>query len=201
MLIMIKVIAIDLGGVYFKWDYDVYPSEISKVSGINKHTVKRILNKKIRDVHVKRMSEKNYWKYFCKSIGKDIDYKIYRKITLSQYKPNRAVINIVKRLKKHYKITLLANQTPILDKIDSKYKLYKDFDFNLSSHIVKMQKPYKNIYRLLVKKSKCRPEEILFIDDKNRNLKPAKELGINTILFKNATQLKKDLGKFGISVR
>ncbi|MFH0948866.1 MAG: HAD family phosphatase [Candidatus Aenigmatarchaeota archaeon] len=193
---MIKIIAIDLGGVYFEWSYERYFNEISKISGVDKKTVINILNKRIRGLHVKRISEKDYWDYFCKNTENKIDHKIFKKITLSQYKPNKPVINLMKKLRKKYKIALLANQTPILDEINRKYKIYKNFDFILSSHIVRMQKPYRNIYRLLIKKAKCKPREIVFIDDRKKNLKPAKELGINTILFKNAMQLKKDLAKF-----
>ncbi len=48
-----------------------------------------------------------------------------------------------------------------------------------------VKKPSSEIYQILIKKCKCDPEEILFIDDKLRNLKSAKEQGIITVYFKS----------------
>lgn len=195
---MIKVIAVDLGGVYFFWNYDDYCASMSKACNKDFRMIKTVLNKKIREAHVRKISDRDYWKYFCKNTKAKISYNDFESITLKHYKPNKPVINLMKKLRKKYKIALIANQTPVVEKIEKRYKFYKNFDFNLSSYIVKMQKPHKNIFNFLIKKAKCKPEEIIFIDDKNSNLVPAKQLGIKTILFKNLNQLKKELNNFGV---
>ncbi len=195
---MIKVIAIDLGDVYFHWNHKKYFAKIAKLCGSNVESVRSALNKNIRSAHVRRISNKDYWKYFCKSLGKNVRYAEFEKITIDHYKPNKPVISLMKKLREKHKLALVANQTEVVDKVEKKYKFYENFDYNLSSHIVKMQKPYKNIYKLLIKKAKCKPKEIVFIDDRQRNIVAAHKLGINTILFKNPIQLKKDLRKLGI---
>ena len=41
-------------------------------------------------------------------------------------------------------------------------------------------------------------DEILFIDNRDYNLEPARKLGIKTILFENNKQLGKELRKYGV---
>ena len=40
--------------------------------------------------------------------------------------------------------------------------------------------------------------ETLFVDDKQKNLDAAEELGMKTVIFKNNTQFFRDLKKFNI---
>jgi len=58
-----------------------------------------------------------------------------------------------------------------------------------------MIKPELAIYRLTLKKLEVNPEESIFVDNKEVNLIPARELGMQTILFQNPEQLKNDLQK------
>ena len=109
---MIKVIAVDFGGVYFTWNYKKYLLEISKVTNTNPEKVKKALStQKLLDFHVDKISEKEYWNSFCKKINKKIDHKTLKKITLDQSKPIIQVINLIRKLRKNYYIILLANQT------------------------------------------------------------------------------------------
>lgn len=45
------------------------------------------------------------------------------------------------------------------------------------------RKPSLEIYSLLINRLQCQPPEILFVDDREKNLDAAKSLGINTVLF------------------
>ncbi|MCX6815251.1 MAG: HAD family phosphatase [Candidatus Aenigmarchaeota archaeon] len=195
---MIKAIAFDLGGVYYTWNFPQHVRKLSKFTGASENAVKKAYLKNLKDFHVSRISEKEFWKRFCKSIKKDFDYRKLSQVDMGTSKPVKPVVNIVRKLRKNYKVLMLTNNTTRFDYIDKKYGISHDFDVVISSHKVKMQKPYKNMYRLLIKKANCKPGEILFIDDLERNLKPARKMGINTVLFKNVKQLKKDLHKYEI---
>lgn len=46
-----------------------------------------------------------------------------------------------------------------------------------------------------------KPSEIIYIDDRERDIQPAKELGMKTILFKNINQLKTTFTYFKIAER
>lgn len=197
---MIKVIAIDFGGVYFTWNFKTYIYQLSKLTNVPQGIVRKGLSLKLRDLHVKKVSERDYWHTFCKIIGKKVNYKILKKITQNQFRPIEPVIQLMKKLRRRYKIVLFSNQTVWLDELNKKYKFYKNFDLLLSSHIVKVQKPDEEIYRLLMNKTRAKPEEIIIIDDLKENIQTAKKMGINAIFFKNVKQLKKELLSFGINV-
>jgi FMN phosphatase YigB (HAD superfamily) len=69
----------------------------------------------------------------------------------------------------------------------------------MSSCWLGSRKPMKKIYTDALSIAQAVPARTLFIDDRERNLVPARDLGINTILFENAAKLRDDLsGILGI---
>ncbi|MFH1503369.1 MAG: HAD-IA family hydrolase [Candidatus Diapherotrites archaeon] len=87
--------------------------------------------------------------------------------------------------KKGYKIGVLSDQWFLSQKALMPKKLYSKFDVVLISCEQKMRKPNPAFYKLLIKKLKTRPSEILFIDNQIWNIKPAKKLYLKTIVFKS----------------
>lgn len=61
-------------------------------------------------------------------------------------------------------------------------------------------KPDPEYYKYVLKSMNAVPEETLFVDDKLEYLKPAGELGITTIPFKDYGGLVKDLSKLGFKL-
>lgn len=69
-------------------------------------------------------------------------------------------------------------------------------DGGVFSHRVKLLKPDAAIYQnLLDKYPEIRPEESVFLDDSEKNVKGAEALGFHTVLVKNHTQAVEDLEK------
>ncbi len=58
----------------------------------------------------------------------------------------------------------------------------------------------KEIFESLINKAKIIPDESLFIDDMEKNIKPAQELGFQTILFENKRQLVEQMKKLGVKI-
>ena len=89
------------------------------------------------------------------------------------------VLEIIKKLKNQgYKVYLLSNTNEY-----SYEKVIKDieylFDGVVLSCKIHMIKPYEGIYKYLIDKYNIIPEESLFIDDREDNIKTANSLGIN----------------------
>src|SRR3990172_7507911 len=137
---MIKVIAVDFGGVYFTWSKEKFIRDLSEKLRVDYQTVERAHAEKIQDLHVQKITEKMFWDNFCKVIGKEVDHSFLNKITYSQFHPRKSVINLMKKLRKKYRIVLLSNHTTWLDELDKKYRIYSNFDIVISSHRVKVQK-------------------------------------------------------------
>jgi 2-haloacid dehalogenase len=62
----------------------------------------------------------------------------------------------------------------------------------------KVCKPDPKIYKILLERYQLRPEESVFIDDRQENLDAAKTLDIHTILFQTARQVREDLKSLNI---
>lgn len=105
-------------------------------------------------------------------------------------------IAYIEELKKKYQIALLSNFTSGLEKfLQEVFKIYHLFDVIVSSYNVKMKKPDPRIYEHTLEKLDVRPEEAVFIDDLEENVKGAEAVGIKGIVFKNVDQCKSDLNK------
>lgn len=70
---------------------------------------------------------------------------------------------------------------------------YDNFDAEVLSYETGYKKPDPRIYQKALEVVECRPEECIFIDDREDFLIPAREVGMQTILALNSTQIKNDL--------
>ena len=80
------------------------------------------------------------------------------------------------------------------------FNLRKDFLVFFSSCYVHSRKPEELIFRVALEVTQRRPEQCLFIDDRPLNLESPRRLGMNTIHYQNAAQLRLELGKYGVEV-
>jgi 2-haloacid dehalogenase len=76
--------------------------------------------------------------------------------------------------------------------------LFAHFRDILVSGAEKLVKPDPAIYRLVLNRFGLRPEETLFIDDREENIAAAQALGIRGHLFRDAPTLRRDLAALGL---
>lgn len=81
-----------------------------------------------------------------------------------------------------------------------KFKLRDYFEVFFSSCYLGVRKPDAGIYKLALKITQREPAECILIDDRGLNLECARELGMNTIQYKNLAQLRDELARFGVTV-
>lgn len=68
------------------------------------------------------------------------------------------------------------------------------FEGGIPSFSVKLTKPNRKIFDLMLKTYGLRPEETIFVDDGKENIATAQKLGLTAIPFKDAMDLHKTLG-------
>lgn len=109
-----------------------------------------------------------------------------------------AVLAGVARTRKYF-LAALNNESLEMNEYRIEHFHLRDyFAAFFSSCFLGVRKPDAGIYRLVLRISQRPPEECVFIDDRSLNLECAQELGMRTILFQNAAQLRKDLGSVGV---
>ncbi len=95
---------------------------------------------------------------------------------------------------KNYKVGLLSNVIPNTAKDIREHGGYRSFDFTVLSYELGIAKPELDIYEFAMKQlTDTKPSEVVFIDDQERCLIPAREMGIRTILAMNTKQIITDV--------
>jgi 2-haloacid dehalogenase len=79
-----------------------------------------------------------------------------------------------------------------------RYSFLKYFEDILVSGKEKLKKPDPGIYEMLLERNTLRSEQAIFIDDSYRNVRAAREAGIQPIHFTNPTALRTTLRHFGV---
>lgn len=91
-------------------------------------------------------------------------------------------------------VGLLSNVIPNTAADIQNHGGYDAFDFVVLSCQVGVSKPDLEIYKMALKKLPgTKPEEVVFIDDQERCLVPARDLGINTVLAVSPRQISDDI--------
>lgn len=73
--------------------------------------------------------------------------------------------------------------------------LSQHFDFLIESCQVGLMKPEPQIYKFVLETLKAQPSEVVFLDDFGSNLKPAREMGMVTILVRDTDTALRELEK------
>ena len=204
----IKAVVFDIGGVL-----QLYKESSHEKSGASKGIHETLAKKFGKDLDswfdaidtpygesmVGGISRKKAVSTISKNLGISGDKleRVYIKTIKRFFKKNKKLYKMAFRLKKKgYIIGILSDQWYLSQDALMPSRDIKGFDEIIVScdSKVKMRKPSLEIYKLLIKKLGLKAEEILFIDNREYNLKPAKKLGIKTILFKDNDKVIKKLG-------
>ncbi|MFW9939982.1 MAG: HAD family hydrolase [Candidatus Thorarchaeota archaeon] len=106
---------------------------------------------------------------------------------------------IIERLHRAgFTVSLMSNTHDIHAKSNMLKGFYDTFDNVFLSNEIGFIKPDMEKYKYVMKKLDTSPKKCVFIDDKIKNLVPARELGIIVIRFESFEKFKKTLKELGI---
>jgi putative hydrolase of the HAD superfamily len=117
-----------------------------------------------------------------------------------EFPESRAVLSNVAASGEYLLATLNNEPLELNERRIEKFDLKREFKAFFSSCYLGIRKPDEGIYRLALEVTQRRPEECLFIDDRALNLECAQQLGMRTIHFRNAAQLRQELTANGVIV-
>jgi glucose-1-phosphatase len=130
----------------------------------------------------------------------DMDMDTFKDIWNPIFRDDPQVNETIVYLKeKGYPLFLLSNTNELhFSYIIEKYPIIHSFDEWLLSFEVGAKKPKQRIYEAIFEKMDVQPREVFYIDDIPQYVEVAKELGIEGMVFSNATQLWEFIRKNGI---
>lgn len=124
-----------------------------------------------------------YYTHWIKMIGGEIDQ-------------NTALI---KGLRINYRLFGLTNwSSETFPLVYDKYAFFKELEGIIVSGKEKVVKPNGEIYHLLLSRYDLNPEQSVFIDDNELNIKAAEKIGFKVIHFTKGSDLKIDLERLGL---
>jgi putative hydrolase of the HAD superfamily len=106
-------------------------------------------------------------------------------------------VRLLPELKKQgFRLYFLSNfPADIFEEIRSGYYFFRYFDGGIISGEAKFSKPDSRIYEILMENYSLIPEESLFIDDLERNVKAAESVGMKGLVTYGSQEISKEIKK------
>jgi putative hydrolase of the HAD superfamily len=189
--IMIKAILLDADGVLMHGEW--FSTRLSEKFGVPMEKIMPFFNNEFVECELGRADLKETIKPYLAEWGwKGTMDELLSFWFDEGYKLDSKAIELVKEIKKDKILVLATNQEEYrVEFMKKQMGLEKIFDFTVGSYQAGYFKDnpefYKYIFGLL---PEIKPEEMLFLDDREKNIKVAESLGIKAVLYKNLEDLK-----------
>ena len=201
---MIKNIILDVGKVLVEWD----PQAAMRKLGFDEETMQIVASVTVEssdwnETDRGAKSDEEMLAYFVKKEpGYEREIRSFWEHVgdaIWQYDYARPWI---RSMKEHgYHVYILSNYGHwTYEKTQEALSFLQDVDGALFSYQVKQIKPEPEIYQLLLKKYDLKPEESVFLDDRQENIDGAKAQGIYGITFTGYENVKKELLALGVDL-
>lgn len=198
----IKAVVFDFGGVIHTWGTGDINQELADAINIPLHVFKEEYFKvnhrsNVQNIPREEMILEIVRHFTDEEKVQEDALSILRKY-MSMTTTNTELLALIPIIRRRFKTAILSNATSDLRVTLQSLKIENLFDEIVISSEIGYQKPHKEAFDIVFKRLGVLPQETIFIDDSEKSLEKAEEIGYTAILFKNNTQLKKDLEKLGV---
>ncbi len=192
-----KCFLFDLGGIFVPDNTMLLNEGIAGYLGISKNEMMALWHQALPELFTGRLKIVDFYE---SRFGSRFDSKVLLKMHIDIYKKgyhiNASMFDLVKKLNLKYTTACLTNTEIEISDVNSAMGLYEPFQLKFLSIEMKMRKPDRDIFLTAVKKMDVQNEDVIFIDDKEENIKAGESLGFKTILFENAEKTKELLFQY-----
>jgi len=193
----IKNVVFDLGGVLLEWNID----KILQASFDSPETRNRVKNQTFLHPDWFKLdkgilSEQDAVKSFSKRTGTSIEQmKNFMNIMKHSLVPIPKSMQLLDDLfKMGIPLYCLSNMhEKSWELVRKRFDFWDKFTGIVISWKLKTAKPERQIFEHLLAKFKLNPKETVFIDDHEKNIRAAREIGIQAILFESPEKCRKIL--------
>jgi HAD superfamily hydrolase (TIGR01509 family) len=199
---MIKTVVIDLGGVLFSEGKSVVLEKLAKVHGYDPKLIGAILSSP-ESISLRKglMSDADFWQWAQQQLPSNYDSPLIQQEWYESYILDQDVYKLIASLRKQYSIIAFSgNIKSRIDFLETKYCFRHLFDIEVYSFDFHLTKPEREFVEIMIEKSGVRPKEIVYIDDNDSYAKPARELGVNVIIYRRgeSSRLQQELRRYGL---
>ena len=152
------------------------------------------------------VTPEEYWMDFARGAGVTIDTALVEELrkmdTAMWSRINVEMIDWVEQLHQAGLATaLLSNmQEDMAAHARKNFDWLRHFDHQILSCELRLIKPDAAIFHRTIERIGVKPQEALFVDDREANVEAARELGLRAIQFESTEQLRSELREIGFKV-
>jgi HAD superfamily hydrolase (TIGR01509 family) len=200
---MIHAVISDLGKVVLWFDNNVFLRKLADRAGRPYEEVKAIVHGDlglIRRFDGGAVTPEDFHEHVTAAVGADMTYDEFYEIYNDIFTPNPPAIDVLARVRAAgHKTLLLSNTDPErFGFVKRRFPEILFFDGYVLSYELKLLKPDPAIYLAAVRLAGAEPDECVFIDDMEENIKGAVEAGLAGIRYTLETDLATELNKLGL---
>ena len=144
---------------------------------------------------VGRKTIKEFWYAIGPELGLNSRDKIdhFRWRYRSDEAANDGVLDLIHRLKGHYKLAVLSNAPSGLSQWLADWKMLDLFDTVFCSGDEGVVKPEPAAFEITLERLGVKPNEAVFIDDTLEHVEASRKMGLHGILFTTVEELEEEL--------
>lgn len=192
----ITTILFDYGGVIAEEGFREGLAAIARRHGMDPAELLRKATDAVYDSGyvVGRGTETGFWKLFKARTGiRGEDAALTQEI-IERFVLRTWMLERVEQLRKAgYRVALLSDQTDWLERLDARDHFLHHFDRVFNSYHLGIGKRNPRVFRLAACRLGEKPERILFVDDSPGNIRRARSVGLQTLLYQDRNQFEEEL--------
>jgi putative hydrolase of the HAD superfamily len=183
----IKALIWDCGGVLVRTEDSSGRREWEQKLGLPPYDIDRVVlgSKAWIQAQCGEIPEEAYWTEVRVHLG--LDERAIQDLRRDFYAGDRinpVVLDVITRLRPHYKQAILSNAVPsLLEMLRDRFQIVHLFDVIITSASIRVMKPDPQAYGAALDALRLRAEETVFIDDLRENIQGANQLGMHAIHF------------------
>jgi putative hydrolase of the HAD superfamily len=199
---MIQAVVFDLGGVLFAEGKSLAIDTLAREQGYDRKLLRRILSsRESTDLRKGLIPDEVFWNWAQTQMPRGYDATIIKKEWYDGYVLDEDILSLVKQLKGQYRLIVFSgNVRSRVQYLDEKYDFRKLFDVEIYSFDYHLTKPDRAFVEVMIEKAGCRPAEIAYLDDNEEYAKPARDLGVQVVIYSRGQgeKLRGDLKRLGV---
>jgi len=192
---MIEYIVFDLGNVIVRFNPYLNLKEFIRETGADENLIFSFFSSQTeRQFTEGHISTAEFFLTMKKELNISVSLDYFDRIYSDIFSPDFQVWDIISALKHLYPLALLSNTNELHFKhIYKTYPIVRELTPHILSFKEGCQKPDKRIFDILLERIGKTPDQVLFIDDTEENIRAAQKHGIHAILHTDAHTLQKGL--------
>jgi HAD superfamily hydrolase (TIGR01509 family) len=192
-----KCILFDLGGIFVPDSTKLLNREIARYVDISEEEMSKRWTGALPELFTGRMKIIDFYE---NQFGSDHDANVLLKMHLDIYTRgfhiNPSMLELLQKLNLEYTTACLSNTEIEVSNVNAELGLYDNFQYKFLSTEMHMMKPNEDIFISAIHKLNASIKNVIFIDDKEENIKTGSILGLKTILFESADLTKEILSQY-----